>query len=56
MAPNLQITFDTIDPHVLASWWAGRLGYEVEEHHDFIAGLLDGGVLPCTDQRRRVIS
>ncbi len=52
MAPTVQITFDAADPHELAAWWAGRLGYEVEEHHDFIAGLLDGGIITEADVLR----
>lgn len=45
----MQITFDAIDPHSLASWWATRLGYLVEDGHDIITTLLDEGVVSDDD-------
>ena len=45
MATRVQITFDAADPHALAAWWAGRLGYEIEDAHELIAGLLASGVV-----------
>ena len=45
----MQITFDAIDPHSLAAWWAERLGYRVEDGHDLITNLLDAGVISNDD-------
>lgn len=45
MATKVQITFDAHDAHALATWWADLLGYEMEDHHDLVAGLLDQGVV-----------
>jgi hypothetical protein len=41
----VQITFDATDPHALASWWAARLDYRVEDGHDVITKLLETGVV-----------
>ncbi len=38
-----QLTIDARDPHTLSDFWAGALGYELEDHHDQIQGLLDAG-------------
>ena len=43
------MTFDAGDPHRLARWWAALLGYEVEDGHDLIAGLLDSGIVTEAD-------
>jgi hypothetical protein len=45
MATKVQITFDAHDAVALASWWANLLGYEVEDHHDLVVGLLEQGVV-----------
>ena len=45
MATKVQITFDAHDAHALASWWAALLGYEMEDHHDLVAGLLEQGIV-----------
>jgi Glyoxalase-like domain len=36
----IQITFDAHEPHTLARFWAGALGYEQEDHSALIAELL----------------
>ena len=41
---GFQVTFDAADPHALARFWAGALGYEVELHDDFIRATLASGV------------
>ena len=41
---GFQITFDAVDPHAQARFWAEALGYEVELHDDFIRAQLDAGV------------
>jgi predicted enzyme related to lactoylglutathione lyase len=45
MARHLQVTFDAHDPHRLAQWWAQLLDAEFEEHNDFVASLLESGVV-----------
>ena len=32
-----------------AAWWAERLGYEVEDHHEIVRKLLDDGVVSADD-------
>lgn len=32
-----------------SSWWADRLGYEVEDHHDLVRALLDDGAINADD-------
>jgi len=49
MATNVQITFDTADPHGLAAWWAGQLGYEIEDGHELVSELLSAGVISDDD-------
>jgi hypothetical protein len=39
----LQITFDCVDCHALARFWASTLGYEIEDHHDLVQQMLDTG-------------
>jgi hypothetical protein len=46
---RVQVTFDAADPHSLAAWWATVLGYNVEDGHDFIAGLLEAGTVSESD-------
>jgi hypothetical protein len=41
---GFQVTFDAVDPHAQARFWAAALGYEVELHDDFIRAQLDAGV------------
>jgi hypothetical protein len=45
MATKVQITIDAHDAPGLARWWADLLGYEMEDHHDLVAGLLERGVV-----------
>jgi predicted enzyme related to lactoylglutathione lyase len=45
MSAKVQVTFDAGDPHRLAAWWAELMGYEVEDHHDRVAGLLADGTV-----------
>jgi hypothetical protein len=49
MASRIQITFDCRNVHMLAGWWAQRLGYVVEDTHDRVRGLLEAGVLTPDD-------
>lgn len=49
MAPRIQITFDAADPHTLSEWWAGLLGYQIERDGDFVASLLEQGVVTDDD-------
>ncbi len=49
MARGVQVTFDAVDPHRLARWWAGLLGYRIEEGHALVAGLLADGVIAEVD-------
>jgi hypothetical protein len=47
MATGVQVTFDAVDAHRLARFWAAALHYEKEDHSAFIAQLLaDGRVQP----------
>ena len=46
MATKLQVTFDCDDPHRLARFWAEALGYEKENHVEFVRELLDAGEIP----------
>jgi hypothetical protein len=43
---DIQIAFDSADPHRLAAFWAEALGYQVEDHTPIVQGLLDAGHLP----------
>jgi hypothetical protein len=49
MSKQVQVTFDTSDPHRLAAWWADLLGYAVEDGHDLVSGLLESGVITDAD-------
>ena len=49
MARGVQVTFDAVDPHRLARWWAGLLGYRIEDGHALVAGLLANGVIVEAD-------
>jgi hypothetical protein len=46
MTIKVQVTFDCEDPHRMARFWAGTLGYEKENHVDFVAELLAAGRIP----------
>jgi hypothetical protein len=43
----LQLTLDCSDPHAQARFWATALGYEVDDHHEMIGGLIDAGQVPA---------
>jgi hypothetical protein len=43
---GFQVTFDAVDPHAQARFWAEALHYEVEDNSALVRMLLDGGVLP----------
>jgi Glyoxalase-like domain len=45
MATGVQVTFDAVDAHLLARFWAEALHYEKEDHAAFIAQLLSDGQL-----------
>ena len=45
----LQITFDCVDCHAQARFWASTLGYELEDHNDLVRQVLDAGQLPAGD-------
>ena len=40
---KVQVTFDCEDPHRMARFWAEALGYEKENHVEFVRELLDAG-------------
>jgi hypothetical protein len=42
----VQVTFDCDDPHRMARFWAGALGYEKENHVEFVKELLDDKAIP----------
>ena len=41
--PTIQICIDAADPHLLNRFWAAATGYEMEDHHDGILGIVDAG-------------
>ncbi|MDT8911630.1 VOC family protein [Amycolatopsis sp. PS_44_ISF1] len=44
MAYDFQVTVDAADPHTLADWWAGALGWNVEPSNEaFIREMVDNG-------------
>ena len=49
MAVTVQITFDCADPHDLARFWAMVLGYQEEDHTNFVDSLLAEGALQPKD-------
>jgi hypothetical protein len=49
MPVDFQVTVDALDPHALAAFWAEALGYDIEDHSDFIRSLLDQGVAQDND-------
>ena len=42
---SFQVTWDAGDPHAQARFWAATLGYALEEHEEFIRGLLHRDVI-----------
>ncbi|MFA9430990.1 VOC family protein [Egicoccus sp. AB-alg2] len=46
---GFQITFDALDPHTQARFWAEALGYELELGDDFIRSMLERGVATQDD-------
>jgi hypothetical protein len=42
-AVAVQVTFDCVDPHAVADFWAGALGYEVPDGSAFVQSMLDAG-------------
>ncbi|GAA2160623.1 MULTISPECIES: VOC family protein [Glycomyces] len=45
MPVHFKIVIDCADPHRLAAFWAEAMGYKVEDHSAFIAGLLAQGII-----------
>lgn len=44
MAYDFQVVVDCADPHALADWWAGTLGWTVEPSNEaFIREMIDKG-------------
>ncbi|MGI9051467.1 MAG: VOC family protein [Ilumatobacteraceae bacterium] len=41
--PELQIAVDAEDPHLLNRFWAAAFGYETEDHHEMIEGIIAAG-------------
>lgn len=39
----LHVTIDCSDPHAQARFWAVALGWEVEDLHDLIGGIIEAG-------------
>src|SRR4051794_6704138 len=44
-----QVTFDAIDPHAQARFWAAALGWTVEVSTDAIRGLVEQGLATAED-------
>lgn len=51
----LQVTFDCTDPHAQAAFWAIATGFEVEDHHDMIGGLIEAGHVPAESDDIEVV-
>ncbi|GIG59914.1 hypothetical protein Lfu02_42860 [Longispora fulva] len=49
MATSFKICVDCADPHLLASFWAAALDYEIEDHAPLIRQLLDAGAVGPDD-------
>jgi hypothetical protein len=47
--PTIQICIDAADPHLLNRFWAAATGYEMEDHHDQILGIVDAGYATLED-------
>jgi hypothetical protein len=53
MAFDFQVTFDSAAPHELADWWAGALGWQVEQQDEaFIQRMLETGAASEADTTR----
>jgi hypothetical protein len=46
---QLQVAFDTADPHAQARFWAEALHYEVEDHSGIVGHLLSRGQLQTAE-------
>jgi hypothetical protein len=49
MAHEWQAVIDARSPHDLADFWAAALGYEVEQHPEFVQRMLDEGFAQASD-------
>lgn len=49
MGVNFQVVVDCMDPHRLAAFWGAALGWEIEQHEEFIKKLLADGQLAEDD-------
>ncbi|WP_205324926.1 VOC family protein [Glycomyces sp. YM15] len=45
MPVHFKIVIDCADPHRLAAFWSEAMGYKLEDHSSFIAGLLSQGII-----------
>jgi len=52
MTIALQLVLDCADPHAQARFWAGALGYEVEQNDEFITKMLTAGIATEADVMR----
>jgi hypothetical protein len=41
--PSIQIVVDAADPHLVNRFWAAAMDYEIEDHHDQIASIVEAG-------------
>lgn len=46
----LRVTFDCVDPHAQARFWAAALDYDVEDHEENIAGVVAAGHVPADSE------
>ncbi len=46
---SIQVVVDCADPHALVRFWADAFGFEVEDHHDRVIGLLEAGLVQPSD-------
>jgi hypothetical protein len=53
MIGNIQVSIDCHDPHAQNEFWAETVGYDKEDHHDMIEGLLAAGHLSEGDTIER---
>lgn len=53
MIGTIQIAIDAHDPHALNEFWAGTLGYEIEDHDATIGQLIEAGHLTDDDHMER---
>ncbi len=47
---RVQVSFDTADPHAQARFWCEVLGYRVEDHSEFVDGLVQSGRMRAADR------